>query len=58
MSQIREPSDDLKQVLSALYGSVQPELFQVEDVLSSELSSSYPEVEEIVRRRWPPGGRN
>lgn len=57
MSQIREPSDDLKQVLSALYGSVQPELFQVEDVLSSELSSSYPEVEEIVRHGTRLGGK-
>ena len=57
MSQIREPSDDLKQVLSALYGSVQSELFQVEDVLSSELSSSYPEVEEIVRHGTRLGGK-
>ena len=57
MSQIREPSADLKQVLSTLYGSIQPELCQVEDVLSGELSSSYPKVEEIVRHGTRFGGK-
>jgi octaprenyl-diphosphate synthase len=57
MSQIREPSADLKQVLSTLYGSIQPELRQVEDVLSNELNSSYPEVEEIVRYGTRLGGK-
>ena len=57
MSQTREPSADLKQVLSTLYGSIQPELCQVEDVLSGELSSSYPKVEEIVRHGTRLGGK-